>query len=175
MNVAGAPPQARNARRVLVALAAITAFSPSVGFAATAYTTPPPSSAPARASLPAIERRVMCVTCKIPLIVAESPQADRERVFIRGLIAEGKTEPEIESALVSQYGPTALGLPSAHGFDLTAYLVPLAAVLALLATFALLLPRWRRRTRAAPDSPSVPALGAAERARLDADLARFDG
>jgi cytochrome c-type biogenesis protein CcmH len=127
-----------------------------------------------RASLPAIERRVMCVTCKIPLIVAESPQADRERVFIRGLIAEGKTESQIESALVSQYGPTALGLPSAHGFDLTAYLAPLVAVVALAATLALLLPRWRRRTRGRSDTPAAPALSAAETARLDADLAQFD-
>jgi cytochrome c-type biogenesis protein CcmH len=144
-------------------LALVTVLSPASGLAATA-----------RASLPAIERRVMCVTCKIPLIVAESPQADRERVFIRGLIAEGKTESEIESALVSQYGPTALGLPSAHGFDLTAYLVPLAAVVALIATLALLLPRWRRRTRVRPSSTPPPTLGAAEQARLDADLARFD-
>jgi cytochrome c-type biogenesis protein CcmH len=169
-------PGARNARRALAAIGAIgaiAAFPPAVSLAAITAT-PPYSSVPARASLPAIERRVMCVTCKIPLIVAESPQADRERVFIRGLIAEGKTESEIESALVSQYGPTALGLPSAHGFDLTAYLVPLAAVVALVATLALLLPRWRRRTRVRPDSPPVPTLGAAERARLDADLARFD-
>jgi cytochrome c-type biogenesis protein CcmH len=131
------------------------------------------SSTP-RASLPAIERRVMCVTCKIPLIVAESPQADRERVFIRGLIAAGKTESQIEQALVGQYGPTALGLPSTHGFDETAYLVPLAAVLALAATLALLLPRWRRRDRRATDRPAAPPLSPAETARLDADLARFD-
>ena len=127
-----------------------------------------------RASLPVIERRVMCVTCKIPLIVAESPQADRERVFIRGLIAEGKTESQIESALVSQYGPTALGLPSAHGFDLTAYLAPLVAVVALAATLALLLPRWRKRTRGRSDPPAPPTLSAAETARLDADMTQFD-
>jgi cytochrome c-type biogenesis protein CcmH/NrfF len=127
-----------------------------------------------RASLPAIERRVMCVTCKIPLIVAESPQADRERVFIRGLIAEGETESQIERALVSQYGPSALGLPSAHGFDLTVYLVPLAAVLALAVTLAMLLPRWRRRARGPSELPAAPGLSATEKARLDADLARFD-
>ena len=39
-----------------------------------------------RTSLPAIERQVMCVTCKIPLNVAQSPQANREREFIQGLI-----------------------------------------------------------------------------------------
>jgi cytochrome c-type biogenesis protein CcmH/NrfF len=155
--------RARATLGALAAIGAIAALSPTAVLA----TSP-------RASLPAIERRVMCVTCKIPLIVAESPQADRERVFIRGLIAEGKTESQIERALVSQYGPTALGLPSAHGFDLTAYLAPLVAVLALAATLALLLPRWRRRTRHPSDPPAAPALSAAERARLDADLARFD-
>ncbi len=190
LNTATVAPRARGARRALAAigvLGAIAAFLPTASpAAATIIVASPPSTAnvattaprpapAARASLPAIERRVMCVTCKIPLIVAESPQADRERVFIKGLIAEGKTEAQIESALVGQYGPTALGLPSAHGFDLTAYLVPLAAVMALAATLALLLPRWRRRTRTRPEPQAAPALSATERARLDADLARFDG
>jgi cytochrome c-type biogenesis protein CcmH len=130
-------------------------------------------------SLPAVERRVMCVTCKIPLNVAESVQADRERAYIRGLITEGDTESQVERALVGQYGPAVLGLPSAHGFDLTAYLVPVAAMLALLATLALLLPRWRKRARTqaaggdAADA-TTPVLTPAESARLDADLARFE-
>jgi cytochrome c-type biogenesis protein CcmH len=163
--------------RALVAAGAIGVLSPAVGAASPPTATRDATTLVAvtpRASLPAIERRVMCVTCKIPLIVAESPQAERERVFIRGLIAEGKTEAQIESALVSQYGPAALGLPSAHGFDLTAYLVPLAAVLALAATLALLLPRWRRRARQQTGQPAAPTLSAAETARLDADLTRFD-
>src|ERR1700731_1559348 len=93
-----------------------------------------------RTSLPVIERQVMCVTCKIPLNVAQSPQADRERAFIQGLIDEGQGEAQIKRELVGQYGPTVLGLPSTHGFDLAAYLVPLAVVLAALATLLLLLP-----------------------------------
>jgi cytochrome c-type biogenesis protein CcmH/NrfF len=118
---------------------------------------------------------VMCVTCKIPLQVAESPQADREREFIQGLIDEGQDEAQIKRSLVAQYGPTVLGLPSAHGFDETVYLVPLAAFLALLATLAVLLPRWRRRTRAQAGSlPDKPQLDPADTVRLDADLARFD-
>lgn len=129
-----------------------------------------------RTSLPVIERQVMCVTCKIPLNVAESPQADRERRFIQGLIDQGEGEAEIKRALVGQYGPAVLGLPGAHGFDLTAYLVPLAVVLALVGLLVVLLPRWRRRarvqdTRRAADQPT---LAAPDAARLDADLARFD-
>src|SRR5664280_1984823 len=114
----------------------------------------------------------MCVTCKIPLNVAQSPQADRERAFIQGLIDEGHSEAQIKQALVGQYGPAELGLPSTHGFDLSAYLVPLAVVLVLL---VLLLPRWRRRARAdAGGGTSAAPLAATDAARLDADLARFD-
>jgi cytochrome c-type biogenesis protein CcmH len=128
-----------------------------------------------RASLPQIERQVMCVTCKIPLMVAESPQANRERVFIQSLIDKGEDESQIKAALVGQYGASVLGLPADHGFDATVYLVPLAFVLVLAATLLVLLPRWRRRARAqaAASAPAVP-LAPADAARLDSDLARFD-
>jgi cytochrome c-type biogenesis protein CcmH len=126
-------------------------------------------------TLPIIERQVMCVTCKIPLNVAQSPQADRERAFIQGLIDRGKSEAQIKRALVDQYGPTALALPSEHGFSLAAYLVPLAAVLALLTALAVLLPRWRRHAGARVDgSASILPLSSTDAARLDADLTRFD-
>jgi cytochrome c-type biogenesis protein CcmH/NrfF len=126
-------------------------------------------------SLPVIERQVMCVTCKIPLNVAQSQQANRERAFIQSLINEGQTEAQIKRSLVTQYGPTVLALPSAHGFDLTVYLVPLAAFLALLATLAVLLPRWRRHARdQAAQAVDAAQLSSADAARLDADLARFD-
>jgi cytochrome c-type biogenesis protein CcmH/NrfF len=132
-------------------------------------------AAPARTTLPVIERQVMCATCKIPLNVAESPQADRERAFIRSLIAQGRTEAQIKNALVLQYGPAVLALPSAKGFDLAAYLVPVAVVLALLALLALLLPSWRRRARTqALTSSSAPEISPGDAARLDADLERFD-
>lgn len=129
----------------------------------------------ARASLPAIERQAMCVTCKIPLNEAESPQADRERAFIRELIAQGDDEAQIKGALVGQYGPTVLALPSTSGFDVTVYVVPAAVVLALLALLAVLLPSWRRRARARErEGKPTEALSVEDAARLDADLARFD-
>jgi cytochrome c-type biogenesis protein CcmH len=136
---------------------------------------PPALAVKPLTTLPVIERQVMCATCKIPLNVAESPQANRERAFIRGLIAEGRTEAQIKSALVAQYGTAALGLPSSKGFDLAAYLVPVAVVLALLGLLALLLPSWRRHARArAATTPSAPELSAGDAARLDADMRRFD-
>lgn len=133
----------------------------------------PAAVAASRASLTGIERQVMCVTCKIPLNVAESAQADRERAYIQGLIDDGLDEAQIKQALVSQYGPTVLGLPGAHGFDLTVYLVPAAVVLALVALLAALLPRWRRRA-AAPASGPAGGLSPADSARLESDMARYD-
>jgi cytochrome c-type biogenesis protein CcmH len=160
------------------------ARTPLAGLAAAVLTLALAIAAPAsqaaahaqpRTTLPIIERQVMCVTCKIPLQVAESPQANLEREFIQSLIDQGDGEAEIKRALVSQYGPTVLGLPSTHGFDLVAYLVPLAVVIALLAALVALLPRWRRHARAQAGAGSAAAtLSPADAARLDSDLARFD-
>ena len=157
----------RTAAGALIAALLCLSASPALGMGA--------ADAPPHTSLPAIERQVMCVTCKIPLEVAESPQANREREFIQGLIDEGQDEAQIKRSLVAQYGPTVLALPSAQGFDLTVYLVPLAAFLALLATLTVLLPRWRRRAREQAGSVlDAPRLDPADSARLEADLARFD-
>jgi cytochrome c-type biogenesis protein CcmH len=133
------------------------------------------AAAKARASLPQIERQVMCVTCKIPLMVADSPQAERERQYIQLLIDRGDDEAQIMRALVGQYGASVLGLPAASGFDLTVYVVPAAVVLALVALLIVLLPRWRRRAReqAAAHAPAA-LLAPADAARLESDLAHFD-
>jgi cytochrome c-type biogenesis protein CcmH len=162
-----------SARRMLAPLIAVVALWACA--LAGASGTSVALGATQRASLPEIEREVMCVTCKIPLNVAQSPQADRERAFIQSLIDEGHSEAQIKDALVGQYGRAALALPSNSGFDAAAYLVPLAALLALLAALAVLLPRWRRRARTqARERTPAPALGAADAQRLEADLERFD-
>jgi cytochrome c-type biogenesis protein CcmH len=152
----------------LVLVAALCALCLALGGTSALGATP-------RTSLPVIERQVMCVTCKIPLNVAQSPQSDRERAFIQNLINQGEGEAEIKNALVGQYGPAVLGLPSDKGFDLTAYLVPLAVVIGLALLLVSLLPRWRRRARnqSLRDS-SVKPLAGSDAARLEADLANFD-
>jgi cytochrome c-type biogenesis protein CcmH len=153
-----------------VALLATAPLANAVAGAATATPTAKP-----RASLLSIERQVMCVTCKIPLDVAESEQATREKVYIQGLINEGQDTTQIKRALVSQYGPAVLALPSDHGFDLAAYLVPIVVVGGVLLMLALMLPRWRRRARQGePDTSSLPQLSATDTNRLEQDLARHD-
>jgi cytochrome c-type biogenesis protein CcmH len=131
-------------------------------------------AAPPKASLVDIEDEVMCVTCKIPLNIAEGPQPNREREFIRGLIAKGQTKEQIKAALVTEYGANVLALPDRDGVGLTAYLVPLALLGLLVAGLVVLLPRWRARTPAAdPAVEAAPELATADARRLDDDLARY--
>jgi cytochrome c-type biogenesis protein CcmH len=140
----------------------------------TLLTTAAAGAAPPRASLTDIEPEVMCVTCRIPLSVADSAQADRERAFIRGLIRQGRTKQQILDAMVASYGPRVLATPSTSGVDLTAWLVPGGLVVVLLGAGLLAIPRWRRRGNRSRPAPAGPALATADARRLDEELARWD-
>jgi cytochrome c-type biogenesis protein CcmH/NrfF len=122
-----------------------------------------------------IEGEVMCPVCGTLLELAESPQALREKAFVRRLIAEGKSSEEIKDTLVAQYGPAVLALPEGKGFDISAYLVPVIAFVVAAVALAIGVWRWRSRGGDGSDGggpPSAPRGEAAE--RLDADLARYD-
>lgn len=108
------------------------------------------SSAGARA-LPApqttvndVEDEVMCPICGTLLELADSPQARREKVYVAELVAAGKSKAEVKDALVAQYGKEVLAQPDPSGFDLSAYLVPVLAILLAGAALAFSLLRWRR-------------------------------
>lgn len=134
----------------------------------------PAAAAPRhRTSLSDVEDEVMCVVCRIPLNVADAPEADRERALIRTLIARGETKGQIKDELVAQYGERVLATPATSGFDLTAWLVPGLLVLAGLGVLALTVPRWRRAAAGRPTAGG-PALDPADARRLDEELARFD-
>jgi cytochrome c-type biogenesis protein CcmH len=137
----------------------------------------PAAGAAEQASLTEIEKQVMCPVCGTLLQLAESPQAQRERVFINHLIDEGKSEAEIKDALVAEYGNEVLALPPDSGFSLSAYVVPIVALLVAAAALAIGVLRWRR-AGGGPDGgdgsarPTAPSERDSE--RLDADLARYD-
>ncbi len=120
-------------------------------------------------SMPDVEDEVMCTTCGVPLNIAESPQADRQRAFIRTQVDKGLTKDEVKAVLVAEYGPDVLAMPQDEGIGRAAYLVPIVIVLGGVALLAVLLPRWRRREPAA-----APASGAGAVAVSDAELARLD-
>ena len=152
---------------------ALLAVALVLGLAATAAAAVTPQT-----SLPDIEDEVMCTVCGVPLNLAtDAPQANRERAFIRSLIAQGDSKAQIKDKLAQEYGPNVLALPARSGFNLAVYLVPIGLLLAALAALAVLLPRWRRRARResdAADRPASPELSSADAQRLAEDLARYD-
>jgi cytochrome c-type biogenesis protein CcmH len=129
------------------------------------------AAAAPRASLPDIEDEVMCPTCGVPLSHAFSPQADRERAFIRAQIAQGKDKQQIKDALVAEFGKGVLAEPRHEGFQLSAYIGPAVAIAIAAAALGFALARWRR---APADAPELPEPTPAEAARLERDLSRYD-
>ena len=122
-----------------------------------------------------IEAEVMCPVCGTLLELAESPQAKREKVYVAGLVASGKTRAEIKDALVTQYGPSVLALPKASGFDLSAYLVPIIAIVIAAIVLALSVARWRRDGQGPRGDEGAAAAPQGEDAeRLEADIGRYD-
>jgi cytochrome c-type biogenesis protein CcmH len=134
----------------------------------------PAAAAAEHASLTEIEKQVMCPVCGTLLQLAESPQAQRERVFINRLIAAGESEEQIKDALVAEYGTEVLALPEGSGFSLSAYLVPIIAFLLAVAALAVGVVRWRRAGGSKGDDPQASRPSGEEADRLDADIARYD-
>jgi cytochrome c-type biogenesis protein CcmH/NrfF len=127
-----------------------------------------------RTTLGDVEDEVMCPVCGTPLNVSESPQANRERAYIRELIAQGRTKAQIKRALVAQFGPNVLALPeSDKGVNWAVYVVPAALVLAAIVALAIFVPRWRRR-RPEEHEPPPAKLSGEDARRVERELARLD-
>jgi cytochrome c-type biogenesis protein CcmH/NrfF len=136
---------------------------------------PAASAAQPQTSLSEISAEVMCPVCGTLLELAESPQAQREKAFVQRLVDQGKTKDEIKDALVAEYGDAVLALPQGSGFSLSAYLVPIIAFVVAAVALALGILRWRRTGGGKEDdAPPPPGPSAEDRARLDADLERYD-
>ena len=127
------------------------------------------------ASLPDIEDEVMCPTCGVPLSHAFSPQAERQRDFIRAADrarplqgTRSRTPWSPSSAPRCWPSPTRASVAS----TLVAYVVPVAAVGSERSPCG-----WPCRARVAGAGPRPePAaeLSQAESARLERDLSRYE-
>ena len=126
-----------------------------------------------------LEDEVMCPVCGTSLGLArEAPQARRERAYIARLVRRCRSKDEIKAALVGEFGDSVLALPSKDGFNLSAYVAPLLAMLLAGAAVVVALARWRRAganasaRRAALGSPGL--LDPIDVMRLDEELRRED-
>lgn len=134
----------------------------------------PGATAIAKTTVQDVEDEVMCPICGTLLELSDSPQARREKVYVARLVAAGRSKAEIKDALVDQYGPAVLALPEAKGFDLSAYLVPIVALLLAVGALAVGLARWRRDGNRPPPTGASAAPQGEEAERLEADLRRYD-
>ena len=127
------------------------------------------------ASLPDIEDEVMCPTCGTALNQAFSPQAERQRDFIRAQIEQGRSKEEIKQALVGEFGPRVLATPR-----------PMTRASTGPPTWSRSARSRRERSRSSWASgggvrdrqrgPAEPAaeLSADDAARLERDLSKYD-
>ena len=126
-------------------------------------------------TLAQLEKKFICPTCQTTLELSNAPIAERMREFIRVRLAAGDSEEQIEEALVAQFGEAVLASPPKEGFNLLAWVLPLAGCAIAVAAVAVALRRWSRtRPPAAPAAVGAPLDPELER-RLDDELRRFDG
>jgi cytochrome c-type biogenesis protein CcmH len=92
-----------------------------------------------------LEAELVCPTCKTTLDQSNAPIAQRMKRFIARRIAAGDTKSEIKDKLVAQFGRGVLAAPEKKGFDLLAWVVPLAGLAAGAVALSVLLWRWTRR------------------------------
>ena len=142
-----------------------------LGFLALLALASPASAAP-NVTLSDVEDEVMCPTCGVALSMSESPQAQRQRVFIQRLIDRGATKDEVKARLVEELGPEVLAAPRPSGFSLAAYLVPLGALLAAVASLAVALRRRPRGAGAQAGERDVLSANPSFDELVDADIAR---
>jgi len=119
-----------------------------------------------------LEAEIVCPTCKTTLDQSNAPVAVRMKAYIGERIAAGDSAAEIKAQLVDQFGPAVLAEPPKRGFDLVAWLLPIAAVVAGAVVVGALAVSWSRRSDAPADVSDDldPALAQ----RLDDELDRFE-
>lgn len=99
----------------------------------------------ARPTQAELEGELVCPTCKTTLDQSNAPVAQRMKQFIARRIAAGDSKSEIKDQLVAQFGKGVLAAPEREGFDLLAWVLPLALLGAGAVALSLLLWRWTRR------------------------------
>jgi hypothetical protein len=121
--------------------------------------------------------RVMC-QCGCAQLLGECdhygcPDRGNELAELSAGIAGGQSNQQILDAFVAKYGAIVLAAPTAHGFDLVAWIAPFAVFAAALLGTILLIRRWsgvagpRSTTGAAAEAAAPATNDPAERERRE--------
>ena len=110
----------------------------------------PAPASEARPTQAELEGELICPTCDTTLDQSNAPVARRMKLFIARRIAAGDTKSEIKRKLVAQFGKGVLAAPEKEGFDLLAWVIPLAGLAVGALAVSALLWRWTRRPEEEP-------------------------
>jgi cytochrome c-type biogenesis protein CcmH len=153
---------------ILRAAAAFVAAMVLAAPAAAACTQP-------KTSLSYMEGQIMCPTCHTTLDQSEAPAALRIEALISKRIDQCWTADQIRAELVQNFGAGILAAPPRKGFDLLAWWLPIAGVIAGAALLAVGVWRWSRRREGDGELPGdSDRLDPESERRLDDALARLD-
>lgn len=98
-----------------------------------------------------IETRIKCPSCEDLSVANSSAQtAVIVRTTVRQLIAEGKSDQQIQGYLVSRYGSAIVLVPPASGWSLLVWVLPLGGGALAIALLTVVLVRKRRNGVVAP-------------------------
>ena len=127
-----------------------------------------------------LEAYLVCPTCHTTLDESNSPVALQMKAYIRERIAEGATKSQIIDEFVgppNNMGVIVKGVPDTSGFDLLAWLLPLAGIAVGAVARGAGAGYWSR-SRGADGRIAVattgPPLDPELDRRVDEELARFD-
>ena len=104
-----------------------------------------------------LENEVMCPVCNTTLAQSDSPAAHQIERDISARIRQGWTKTEIKNSLVAEYGESILASPPKSGFNLLAWLLPLAGVGVAAVVLGIAAWSWSRG-RAEPETSPSPSL-----------------
>ena len=120
-----------------------------------------------------LEQQLMCPTCNQRLDQSDSAVAERMRQMLRDWHDQGLTEEQARDRMVAQFGEQVLAAPPKEGFNLLAWLVPAAVLLAGAAIAGALVLAWSR-SRRPPPRPAEEPLDDELEQRIDRELGAYE-
>jgi len=161
---AGRPAAAgRSAARAPIARALPTLALPVLALLAATFALAPPARAAADPQAEA-ESRLMCYCgcTDLTVRVCNCGTAAGIKTDIAGRLAAGESVDQVVDAYVAKHGEQIRSAPTRRGFNLLAWIMPFAAILAGGFMVVRLVRRWRRDPSSppAPDAPHPAAAGA---------------